>query len=190
MCVCVQSLSCVWPFVASAYQAPLSMEFSRQEYWVGLPFPPPGDLSNPGIKSASLASPALAGKFFTTELPGKPSGMLLSHKKEWNRKKILSLTQSLVGRIWGRIGQEYQSWSGEETFLSSGSWWVARPVYWCWEWREAERGLGCGGPGERGASRWDSSSNKGLLTFYLFHRAQPTPNPVFSFSEFPENSST
>ena len=42
-----------------AYQAPQSMEFSRQEYWSGLPFPSPGDLPNPGIKAASPASPAL-----------------------------------------------------------------------------------------------------------------------------------
>ena len=49
-----------------ACQAPLSMGFSRQEYWSGLPWPPPADLPNPGIKPASLASPALAGKFFTT----------------------------------------------------------------------------------------------------------------------------
>ena len=42
------------------------MRFSRQEYWSGLPCPPPGDLSNPGIKSAFLTSPALAGGFFTT----------------------------------------------------------------------------------------------------------------------------
>ena len=48
-----------------AYQAPLSMGFSRQEYWSGLPWPPPGDLPDPGIKPASLASPALAGGFFT-----------------------------------------------------------------------------------------------------------------------------
>ena len=41
-------------------------EFSRQEYWSGLPFPPPGDLPDPEIKLASLASPALAGRFFTT----------------------------------------------------------------------------------------------------------------------------
>ena len=40
--------------------------FSRQEYWGGLPFPPPGDLPNPGIEPTSLASPALAGGFFTT----------------------------------------------------------------------------------------------------------------------------
>ena len=49
-----------------ARQPPLSMEFSRQEYWSGLPCPPPGNLPNPGIKSMSLASPALAGGFFTT----------------------------------------------------------------------------------------------------------------------------
>ena len=49
-----------------AQQTPLSMEFSRQEYWNGLPFPPLGDLPDPGIKPASLASPALAGGFFTT----------------------------------------------------------------------------------------------------------------------------
>jgi len=55
-----------------AHQAPLSMGFSKQEHWSGLPFPPPGDLPNPGIEPASLASPALAGGFFTTALPGPP----------------------------------------------------------------------------------------------------------------------
>ena len=45
---------------------PLSMGFSRQEYWSGLPCPPPGDLPNPGIKPESLISPALAAGFFTT----------------------------------------------------------------------------------------------------------------------------
>ena len=49
-----------------ACQAPLSMGFSRQEYWSGLPFPSPGDFPNPGIKPASRMSPALAGRFFTT----------------------------------------------------------------------------------------------------------------------------
>ena len=49
-----------------ACQAPLSMGFPRQEYWSGLPFPPPGHLPNPGIKPVSLTSPALAGGFFTT----------------------------------------------------------------------------------------------------------------------------
>ena len=49
-----------------ARQAPLSMGFPRQEYWSGLPCPPPGDLPDPGIEPTSLTSPALAGRFFTT----------------------------------------------------------------------------------------------------------------------------
>ena len=48
------------------HQAPLSMGFSRQEYWNGLPFPTPGDLPDPGIEPKSLMSPALAAKFSTT----------------------------------------------------------------------------------------------------------------------------
>ena len=56
-----------------AYQAPLSMGFSRQEYRSGLPFPSPGDLPIPGIKSTS---PALEADFFTAEPPGKPPTML------------------------------------------------------------------------------------------------------------------
>ena len=50
-------------------QAPLSMELSRQEYWSGLPFPPPGDLPNPGIKPGS---PALQADPLLPEPPGKP----------------------------------------------------------------------------------------------------------------------
>ena len=56
----------------TARQAPLSVGLSQQEYWSGLPFPPPGDLPNPVIKPMSPVSPALAGTFFTTEPPGKP----------------------------------------------------------------------------------------------------------------------
>ena len=51
-------------------QAPLSVGFLRQEYWRGLPFPPLGDLPDPGIEPASTA---LAGGFFTTEPPGQPN---------------------------------------------------------------------------------------------------------------------
>ena len=49
-----------------SHQALLSMEFSKQEYWTGLPFPTPNYLPNPGVKPASPVSPALAGRFFTT----------------------------------------------------------------------------------------------------------------------------
>ena len=76
VCVCAQSLSGVRLFVTPwtiACQAPLSMEFSRQEYWSMLPFPTPGNLPNPRIKPISLASPALAGRLFLTALPRKPN---------------------------------------------------------------------------------------------------------------------
>ena len=55
-----------------AHLAPLSMGFSRQEYWSELPFPTPGDLPDPRIELASPVSPALAGRFFTIVQPGKP----------------------------------------------------------------------------------------------------------------------
>ena len=67
----VKSLSCVLLFVTSwtvAYQASVSMEFSRQEYWSGLPFPSPGDLPDPGIEPRS---PALEADALTSEPPGK-----------------------------------------------------------------------------------------------------------------------
>ena len=66
MCMRAQSgLTFVTPWTVT-HQAPLSMAFSRQEYWSGLPFPFPGDLPNPGIEPMSLVSPELAGRFFTT----------------------------------------------------------------------------------------------------------------------------
>ena len=72
--MCAQSLSCVWFFVTSwtvACQAPLSMEFSRQEYLSRLPFPSPRDLLDPEIKPVAHVSLALAGRFFISEPPGK-----------------------------------------------------------------------------------------------------------------------
>ena len=67
MLICsVISNSATWWTVG--HQAPLSVGFSRQEYWRGLPFPSPGDLLNPGIE---CISPELSDEFFTTEPPGK-----------------------------------------------------------------------------------------------------------------------
>ena len=83
--MCAQSLSHVrlfltpWPV---ACQAPLSMEYSRQENWGGLPFPPPGDLPDPGN-----APPALAVRFFTTELPGVYLYHNLKKKKKGKQNK-------------------------------------------------------------------------------------------------------
>ena len=83
-------LSCVWLFGTPwtvAFQALLSMGFPRQEYWSGLPFPPPGDLPDQGIKLMCPVSPALAGRFLTTEPTGKPLSWLL-----WCSQRLSCLT--------------------------------------------------------------------------------------------------
>ena len=70
--IVVQSLNRAQLFYSltdCSHEASLFTGFSRQEYWSGLPFAPPGDLPDPGVKHVS---PALAGGFFTTESPGKP----------------------------------------------------------------------------------------------------------------------
>ena len=61
----------------------LTMEFFRQQYPSGLQFPTPGDLPDSGIEPAFLESPALAGRFFTTEPPGK----MHTNRDKWNRNK-------------------------------------------------------------------------------------------------------
>ena len=81
--MCELSFFCVQLFVTLwtvAHQAPLSMEFSRQEQWSELPFPSPGELPYPGIEPIPLMFPALPGGFFTTGQPGKPYFLYSSFK--------------------------------------------------------------------------------------------------------------
>ena len=85
VCVCVLSYSDSLQCYELYTPAPLSMRFSRQEYWSELPFPSAGDLPDPGVKLVSLASSALVGRFFTITPPGKP---------------ICDLVESLV--LWGK----------------------------------------------------------------------------------------
>ena len=76
-------LSPVWVFVTpwtAACQVSLSMGLSPQEYWSGLPFSPLQDLPDPRIQPTTPPSPALAGRFFTTEPPGKPALLLWKWK--------------------------------------------------------------------------------------------------------------
>ena len=86
------------------------MGFSRQEYWSGVPFPSPGHLPNPGIEPAS---PALAGEFFTTEAPGKPSLGPLKHKYQ---DEIPSARESWRKHVHRRRGREVQ----EEMLVNPG----------------------------------------------------------------------
>ena len=86
ICVCAQSLNRVWLFAALwtiACQDPLSMEFSKQEYWIGSLFTPPGYLPNPVTESTCLISPALAGRFFTPAPPQFSSLQSLSKSESW-----------------------------------------------------------------------------------------------------------
>ena len=72
VCTCAHAQLCLTLCDPMDCSPPLFMGFSRQEYWNRLPFPTPGDLPDPGIELAPLASPAPAGGFFTTAPPGKP----------------------------------------------------------------------------------------------------------------------
>ena len=87
-----------------AHQAPLSMEFSSQEYWSGLPFPLPGNLPHPGTEPVSAVSPALAGWFFTTEPPGNLWVNLIKaplfHQIEGFEKAESNVCFSLPMYIW------------------------------------------------------------------------------------------
>ena len=94
-----QLLSRVWLFSTPwtvACQAPVSMNFSRQEHWSGLPFPTPGDLPDPGINPES---PASAGRFFTTVPPGK-----------LQRLGLLTCKTKRICGTWGAMVQMKGCW--------------------------------------------------------------------------------
>ena len=101
VCRCVLShISSVWLFMTLwtvALQAPLSMRFSRQEYWSGLPCSPPRDLPDPGIEPMSLTSPALAGGLSP---PGKPTIIITTQKSFFFIQKYILSTFFLgIGSI-------------------------------------------------------------------------------------------
>ena len=82
---CVQLFVALWTIV---HQAPLSMVFSKQEYWSGLLFTPPGDLPNTEIEPACPMSPALAGVFFTISATWEAPLLLVSYPKNNCQTKV------------------------------------------------------------------------------------------------------
>ena len=101
----VKSLSCVRLFATpwTAYQAPPSMGFSRQECWSGLPFPSPGDLPNPGIKPRS---PALWADALTSEPPGKSSTVTGINGKSQTKPRLnngLLLLEQSSKFLWASV---------------------------------------------------------------------------------------
>ena len=89
-----------------AGQAALSMGFSIQEFWSGLPFPPPVALPNPGIKAKSPVPPVLAGGFFITELPGKPYQVYTTLYKINNKHSLYSTGNSTQYSAITYMGKE------------------------------------------------------------------------------------
>ena len=111
VCVCVCVLSGVQLFAipwTAARQAPLSMGFPRQQYWSGLPCPPPGDPPDPGTEPSSLASLALAGGFFTIAPPGKLGLVMRKQSVEDRERKNNTDTESrlqtpFLGHFWNQV---------------------------------------------------------------------------------------
>ena len=100
----VQLFATAWTV---ADQAPLSMGFSRQESWSGLPCSSPRDFPNPGIRSMPPASPVLAGRFFITEPPGKSSYYCYITNHSSNFKQLFYLAYNLGGQEFrkGLVGR-------------------------------------------------------------------------------------
>ena len=90
-----------------AHQASLSIEFSRQEYWSGLPFATPGDLPDPGIKRTSPVSPSQEGGWqmdsFTTEPPGWPGGRCVQTDLGVRRRGMCVYERYLPAEIRGHV---------------------------------------------------------------------------------------
>ena len=103
----------------------LSMGFSSQEYWSGLPFPPPRDLPDPGIEPVSLMSPALAGRFFTTAPPGKPQVYIkqLTNRIQCENREESQGKLGVKSSGSGGLGEEIQG----QAFL--GTYW---PLHFFW----------------------------------------------------------
>ena len=105
-----------------ARQAPLSMEFSRQEYWSVLPPRPPGALPNPGIKPTSVASLALAGRFFPASATWKSQLVIItSTKKNFPNleNRTVRIGQSLTLMAQGSLEMHISVWSTALLFLVS-----------------------------------------------------------------------
>ena len=131
MLSCVQLFATPWTI---AHQVPLSVEFSRQEYWSGLPFPTPGNLPHPGTKPISLASPALAGRFFTTGVTWEVSIGTANRQTSLQRASLLTqmVKNSPAGqKTWfPSLGQEDPLENGMATHSNILAWripWTEEP---------------------------------------------------------------
>ena len=123
----LNNLSCVWLLATLwtvAHQAPLCMGFSRREYWSGLPCPPPGDLSNLGIKPTSVISPALALGLLPGAPPGKPK-YLYSHCQN----QCINFSPTFSFRSFTASGLMFKFLIQFELIFVSGIWFLKFSVW-------------------------------------------------------------
>ena len=121
---CVQLCSTPW---TAARQAPLSMGFSRQECWSGLPSPPSGDLPEPGIKPAALMSPALADQFFIISTTWEARGARMHRQLEWPPRPITSNLQVRPGNQLLKLLRWFQY---ANTFRNHSLWSLPGAKHW------------------------------------------------------------
>ena len=152
-----------------ACQTPLSMRFHRQEYWSGLPFPFPGNLSDPGVKSMFPTFPSLAGRFLTTERPLKP------HILPAATAKLLQSCSTLCDHIEGSPPGSLVPGILQARTLE----WVAISFSNAWKWKVKVKSLSrirlfatpwtaaYQAPPSMGFSRWEHWSGVPLPSPYI-----------------------
>ena len=152
------------------------MGFSKQEYWSGLPCPPPGNLPNPGIIHASLTSPALAGRFFTSSTTGKPPFRPHIQALQIRLPAFpIGLTERFLDNcyqaiFWRRVSAWIASWPGFADLLRRVPHWISFLIKGCSTWRGLpEEGIrvNC----MNNLSEWDCG-----LAFTLPTCPPPTPD--------------
>ena len=137
----VMSNSFVTPWTA-AHQSPLYVEFSKQEYWSGLPFPPPGDFPNPGIEPVSPASPALAGRLFIIIWDAlKSTYSVKTNKKLASRNKsnfqLKNIREIIVyvcvfnTRVFHTAGRCFTTWADREAQIKAAAAAAAKSLQSC-----------------------------------------------------------
>ena len=160
---CVRLFANLWTVT---HQAPLSMGFSRQEYWSGLPCPPPGALPNPGIELVSLLSPALADGFFTTRTTWE--ALVLWKTPIWKESLILFLIGLFSFFSFLRPQSVLHLYCSMGTLSSCGRSLPCRRCLLPWTWAP-----GCAGFGSSGGHGLSYSGHVGSL--FLDQGSNPCP---------------
>ena len=124
ICTCFSQVLLFATLWTLAHQAPLSMGFSKKECWSGLPCPPPDGFPEWRIEPASLTSPALAGRLFTTSVTWEAPNSLHLSPKENQQDRLMWLNISRIKNHWGDFtgGNLSHDWVGRDFVIRCGQW--------------------------------------------------------------------